>query len=192
MGDQGQELVLGAVGRLRLEALLLLARETDPLVLHALLLDGVADRALQQSGIHLPLDQIIRRSGPHRLEVDLQVPLARHQDDGSRAVALARRLQQLEPGPGPQAEIEQRDVEVVASDPLDRRLVARHPLQLETVAVDLVQEVSREDVVVLIILDEKNPYAFHGRLGSRLSWEARRIRSSSARASSSAPPDARR
>ena len=118
--------------------------------------DGVANGALELLGVELALDEIIGGAGAHGFAVHLVIAQAGEQDDGGLTTMGDGRAQQLEAVAFAETVINQVNVVPVLVNGLQARVVVFHPLQLEIVAADFGEEFPREDVIVLIVLDEQH------------------------------------
>jgi hypothetical protein len=122
----------------------------------AVVLDGVADRPLEDGGGDLALDQVVHRPRLHGLQVDGVIALPGEEDGGGPAAAGGQLADQVEPVARAEAVVHQADVEGVAR-PGQRAVesvglddgVARRP--------DLAEHLLREEPVILVVVDQQDP-----------------------------------
>jgi hypothetical protein len=119
-------------------------------------LDRIADRPVEQGRGHLALGKIVGRARPHRLEIDLAIALPGQHDERRRRSHLDRLAHQLQAVALAQAIIDQADVVPCLRDHRQRLGPGRHPFQLECAAERLRQQLAGQNVVVLVILDQKD------------------------------------
>ena len=124
--------------------------------LGAMALDRIADRPVEQRRGHLALGEIVGGAGPHRLEIDLAIALPGQHDEGCGRSQLDRLAHQLQPVALAQAVVDQVDVVPGLRDHRQRLVPRRHPFQLEGAAEGLRQQLAGQDVVVLVVLDQKD------------------------------------
>ena len=135
-------------------ALLALAQRLQ----RAALLEGVADGALQQRRVDLSFDEIVGGAGAHGGEVDVAVALAGEEDQRRGDAEAAGVVQELEAVVLAEAVVDEGEVVAVARQRAESVVERRDPVELEARAPALRQEVAREDEVVLVVLDEQDPY----------------------------------
>ena len=116
----------------------------------------MANGALELLRVELALDEIIGGAGAHGFAVHLVIAQAGEQDDGGLTTMDDGSAQQLEAVAFAEAVINQINVVPVLVNGLQARVVVFHPLQLEIVAADFGEEFPRQDVIVLVILDQQH------------------------------------
>ncbi len=118
--------------------------------------DGVADRALERQRVELLLQEEVRHADARCLQIDLVVGLAGQHDDRCGWPTRKSRAHQVEAGVLTEAVVDQIDtVALFAHDRL-RCLEVRAPVENEAGSVLLAKQVTRDQVVILVILDEED------------------------------------
>ena len=117
--------------------------------------DRVANGALQQRGVELAFYQIIGRARFHGLAVHVVVAQGGQQDDRRLAAAADDGAQQLEAAVFAEPVIDEIDIVLVLLNRFQAGVVINHPVELEICASDFSEKFPREDVIILIVLDEQ-------------------------------------
>ena len=102
----------------------------------------------------LPLDQIIVGARAHGIEVDLSSALPGEHDHGAAAASGDGLDEELEAISGAEVVIEQIDVVALTLDLSERLVIELDPIELVTMVLDLLEEISCDEKVLLVILDE--------------------------------------
>src|SRR5438874_8242166 len=159
--------------------------ECRALLLEALSIQGVTEHAFEKSWADLSLDQVIGGTSLNSRLINLAVARAGEQDqrrwtaegqglpDKLQAVALAQSI------------VQQTDVVRVAGNCRDAGLVRCDRCKLIPGRVDIVEQGSREEAIIRIVVDEEDSDRRHASaVRLRLQQAVRRFRTSTARASS--------
>ena len=159
------------------------------IALGALAQDRVANGAFEQRRVELALDEIIRGARSHGFAVHLMVAQTGQQNDGRLATVGDGGAQQFQTVVLAEPVVHEVNVVLVLANGLQARLVVFGPVQFEIAAADFRQEIPRQDIIVLIVLDEQHfqTRVIHGGRGGR--WSAvQRSQTSICRGSSSLRP----
>ena len=134
----------------------------NQIVERPLMADRIPDRALQSGRVELLLDEVVGHPERRRFEVDRVVALPA-EDDHRRARAGREPLShELEAGARAEAVIDQVDVVAPASDRRERLAVFSAPLDLEAGELVGGEHVASDQVVVRVVLDEKDAQRLSG------------------------------
>ena len=150
VGDLGQEKVLGLVGRFRR----FLGR--SKVGLGPLVLQSVPKRALEQGGGNIALDEVIRGPRFHGHEIHVEIRLAREQDHGKVEVPASQLGEELETVPVAQAIVEKNDRRRLLFHDVEPGVEGFGPAEGIRPPGDLLQAIPGEDVIVIIVLDQKD------------------------------------
>ena len=131
----------------------------------AFALDRIADGALEQTGIESRLDQVIGSARLHGFQVNFALSLPGQQNNRRLATLLYSQAQQLDAVLGAEPIIQQANVMLVADHRLQARREIVDPLQMKVPALDFSKEASREDVVILVVLNQEHLEPITGQRG---------------------------
>ncbi len=147
-------------------------------------LDCVADRAVECCRAHLALDEEVGGADARRALVDLAVVGSGEQDDGHLVSALDQLAGEVDTVLCPREPIvDETDVVDEPSCCLDRRVEVACPVQLMDRHLDLGEQVAGELVVLVVVLDQQHAAAsdhLFVRHGGRSSTGGRRSRTNTA------------
>lgn len=144
----GQKLALGPVLGFRPVAL-------RSLSLRLVSRHGIPHRSGQARARELRLDEVVGGAGTKSAMVDLSIVLPRQHDDRSAEPERASLFEEGESIVWAEPVVEEADVMRIACECGPCFACGPHPIQVVLVRSDLVEEVSRNDVVVLVVLYEK-------------------------------------
>ena len=125
-------------------------------------LKHVANRALQQVGGESVLDEVVRRAGEHCQFVNLGGVFASEQNPRCCTERLARGLKQFDAGLFAKSVVDEAHVVVARLECGETTFRVRFPRYVVALRRHRVQEIAGEEVVILIVLDQKYGYAGHG------------------------------
>lgn len=155
VGEAGQGIVLGQAGQGTLDAF----------AIH-----GVANGAIEQRRADLILDQVVRRAGLHRLDVDLAALQAGQQDDRGFAAPFDSLAHQCHAVALAKTVVHQVDVVPCFTDRGQTGVPIIDPIQFEATGKGFGQDLPGENVIVLVVLDQENVQGFgHGGIRSAYS-----------------------
>ena len=125
--------------------------------LRLFVLDGIADRTLQQGGPNLALVQIIRSARLHRCHVYIACTLAREQNHWSLAAVSDGFRQELQPVALAKKVVDKIHIVLMAHHLFYSIIISRYPFEREFACFDFQKQVSQYDIVVLIVVNKKHP-----------------------------------
>ncbi len=161
-------------------------------------LQGEADRALQELGVDLTLDEVVGGAGLHRLDVHRAVAPAREHDQRRLDRSLPRLPEQVHPRPVLEKVVDQVDVVLAGLQGVQSLLERRHPVQRHLPGLDLGHHRPGHLEVPLVVVHQENldSLGFHwvdGPPARRTPGTGRRqIRSCENRTQLVAPPGKRK
>src|SRR6185436_19879107 len=118
--------------------------------------DGIANRALENLGIEVSLDQIVGSAEPHRLEVYFAVAKAGENNDRRPCAALGCSSQKFNSAIFPQLVVEKINV---VGLPLHQRkggVEVFGPLQLKVPSLGLLEHPPNQPVIVLVVFGQQD------------------------------------
>jgi hypothetical protein len=121
---------------------------------------SVANGAFEQAGIESALDQIIGGAGLHGVEVDLVLALAGEENDGRLASVIEGGAEELDAVVRAQAIVDQANLVLATQHGLEPGGEVLHPLQFDSLADELFEQLASQDKVVLVIFDEQHAEHF--------------------------------
>ena len=92
----------------------------------------------------------------HRLDINLVFASPCEENDRRLAAPFQGRAQEIHSGLRPQPVIYQADIMLVAQQRIQARLEGLLPIQRERVAMYFGEQITRDDIIILIIFDQQN------------------------------------
>jgi hypothetical protein len=119
-------------------------------------LDGVPDRALEATRIQAAFNKIIGCSRLHGFDIDLPLALAGEQNDGSLAAPFEGCAKKFYARLRPEPVIDEANLVLISGHRFEALGEILFPLELDLAAAHLVEEIPRQDEIVLIVLHEQD------------------------------------
>jgi len=120
-----------------------------------LLLPAVADRPFEPPGAEVPFFQEVGGPGPHRPDVDGAIAQAGQQDHRRGAAAGDGRVDQPEAVEPSQAVVDQVEVVPTPRHFFQPGFGIGEPVEHEPDVRDVGQQVARQNVIVLVVVDQQ-------------------------------------